>query len=208
MRSVGVLTYEFHGIERLGRPGQVIVANHPTLIDVVFLFAFTSRSSCVVKQSLWRNPVTRAAVTTAEYVSNTPTDVMIENAAHALNTGQSVIIFPEGTRTTPGQPLHFHRGAATIAIRAASVVTPVYIRCSPPTLSKGIPWYRIPARRVHLTFRVGDDIDPEPLRAASPAPIAARALNDHLLRLFETDISAGERTGHTVDAGAGDRRAG
>src|SRR5689334_13705383 len=37
MRTVGVLTYEFIGRERLGRPGQLIVANHPTLIDAPFL---------------------------------------------------------------------------------------------------------------------------------------------------------------------------
>src|SRR5438105_3380375 len=37
MRTLGVLSYSFEGRERLGRPGQLVIANHPTLIDIVFL---------------------------------------------------------------------------------------------------------------------------------------------------------------------------
>jgi len=59
MRAVGVLAYEVEGSERLGRPGQMILANHPTLIDAVFLLGFAPSSSCIVKQALWDNPVTR-----------------------------------------------------------------------------------------------------------------------------------------------------
>jgi 1-acyl-sn-glycerol-3-phosphate acyltransferase len=208
MRAVGVLTYNLNGMGRLGRPAQIIIANHPTLIDVVFLLAFAPGTNCVVKQALWRNPFTRGPVMAAGYVSNSPTDIMIENASQALRAGQSVIIFPEGTRTTPGQPLQFHRGAATIAIRAAAFVTPVYIRCSPSTLSKGIPWYRIPDKRVHLSLRVGADIDLEPFRRASPAPIAARALNDHLLRVYETELSEDGRAAQVAEDGTGGTRAG
>jgi len=184
MRATGVLSYELHGVERLGRPGQMIVANHPSLIDVIFLLGFAPTSSCIVKQALWRNPFTRWPVSAAGYVSNSPTDLMVEDAAAALKEGQSVIIFPEGTRTVPEQPLHFHRGAAAIAIRAASVVTPVYIVCDPPTLAKSDPWYRIPERRAHFSLRTGTDIDPGPFRDCAAGPIAARMLNEHLLRVF------------------------
>ena len=33
----GVLSYELRGFERLGRPGQLILANHPSLLDVLFM---------------------------------------------------------------------------------------------------------------------------------------------------------------------------
>jgi 1-acyl-sn-glycerol-3-phosphate acyltransferase len=42
-------------------------------------------------------------------------------------------MFPEGTRSRPGQPLVFQRGAANVAVRAARVATPVYIHCDPAT---------------------------------------------------------------------------
>ena len=70
MYRSGVLRYEFQGAERLGRPGQMIIANHPSLIDVVFLIAHARHASCIVKQSLWRNPFTRGPVRRAQYISN------------------------------------------------------------------------------------------------------------------------------------------
>lgn len=188
MNAVGVLTYEFRGAEKLGRPGQLIVANHPSLIDVIFLIGFTPAAVCVVKAALWRNPFTRLPLTIAGYASNATTATMIEGAAAALEAGEAVIMFPEGTRTTPGEPMRFHRGTASVAIRAAQVVTPVYIRCEPTTLVKGSAWYRIPDRRVRMTLEVGDDIDVAPFRAAGQPPAASRAFNDHLLRTFEQEL--------------------
>jgi 1-acyl-sn-glycerol-3-phosphate acyltransferase len=192
MRGVGVLTYEFRGAERLGRPGQLILANHPSLIDVVFLIAFTPQPLCIVKSAMWRNPFTRWPVVAAGFVSNTSPFEMIEQTAAALGEGQSVIIFPEGTRTPPGQALQFHRGAANIAVKAALIATPVFIRCDPTTLAKSMPWYRIPPRRARFTFRVGADIDPARFRDAPP-PLASRAFNEHLLKVFEEELSSGGR---------------
>lgn len=189
MYAFGILTYEFVGVERLGRPGQLILANHPSLIDVVFLIGFTPRAGCVVKQGLWRNPMTRAAVTLAEYISNDSTATMIEAATQALRDGQTIIMFPEGTRTTPNQPFVFHRSAANISLRAATFVTPVYIRCVPTTLTKAEPWYRIPARRFHMSLIVGQDLDLSPYRGMGALPTASRALNDYLQQHFATQLA-------------------
>jgi 1-acyl-sn-glycerol-3-phosphate acyltransferase len=200
MNAVGVLRFEFEGAERLGRPGQIILANHPSLIDVVFLIGFTPQASCIVKEALFHHPFTRWPVSAARYVSNTPTHSMVEQASEALQNGENVIVFPEGTRTTPGQPMQFHRGAANIAVRAAAVVTPVFIRCVPTTLAKNMPWYRIPDRRVLISFRVGRDIDLAPFRVA-PVPLASRAFNTHLLKVFadELKVPAGKpAAGHGV----------
>jgi 1-acyl-sn-glycerol-3-phosphate acyltransferase len=200
MSAVGVLSYEFRGAERLGRPGQIILANHPSLIDVVFLIGFTPQATCIVKEALFHNPITRWPVAAAGYVSNTSTHSMVERASQALREGQNVIVFPEGTRTTPGQALQFHRGAASIAVRAASVVTPVFIRCEPTTLAKNMPWYRIPDRRVRLTFRVGADIDLASFRT-SPTPLASRAFNTHLLKLFAAELQSDEPVASESQAG-------
>lgn len=191
MRLVGVLTYDFRAVERLGREGQLILANHPSLIDVVFLVGFTRRAGCVVKAALWKNPFTGGVVASAGYVPNSPTVLMVEGAAAVLEQGYPVIMFPEGTRSTPGAPLDFHRGAASVAVRAAKVITPVFIRVNPTTLTKGEPWYRIPARRPHFALVVGDDIDPAQFAEASALPKAARALNAHLLEVFSVALEGG-----------------
>jgi 1-acyl-sn-glycerol-3-phosphate acyltransferase len=180
MSGLRGISYEFKGSERLGRPGQLIVANHPTLVDVVFIVAFTPAPACVVKAALFGNPFTRRVVRSAGYISNAPTDAMIEQAAAALRSGDALVMFPEGTRTRPGQPMHFHRGTASVAVRAAAVLTPIYVRVEPPLLHKAQPWYRVPPRRPHITFEVGADIELEAFRDR-PAPIASRQLNAWLL---------------------------
>lgn len=79
MARMGVLTYEVQGAEKLGRPGQMIIANHPSLIDVVFLIGLVRDANCVVKRSLWktRSPVARCApqvtsATTAAWTCSMP----------------------------------------------------------------------------------------------------------------------------------------
>jgi 1-acyl-sn-glycerol-3-phosphate acyltransferase len=187
MRAVGVLRYEFIGQERLGRPGQIIIANHPTLIDVVFLLGFTPGATCIVKAGLFRHLVTRGAVNAAGYIPNAPTEAMIHEAEAALAAGEVLVIFPEGTRTVPGQPMQMQRGGANVALRAARVLTPVFITCDPPTLSKNLPWYRIPPRRPTFTLRAGDDVALEAYRD-QPLPLASRRLNSDLADLFASTI--------------------
>lgn len=183
MRAVGVLRYTVEGRDRLGRPGQVIVANHPTLIDAAFLLGFVPAATCIVKAPLFRSFITRGAVAAAGYIRNLPTDEMIHTAEQALRDGQPLVIFPEGTRTVPGRPLQMQRAAANIALRGARTLTPVFIDCVPPTLSKHEPWYRIPPRRAQFTLRVGDDIDLASYRS-EPLPTASRRLNADLVALF------------------------
>jgi len=102
----------------------MIVANHPSLIDVVFLIGLMRQTNCVVKQSLFQNPFTRGPVRDAGYISNDGSADMLDAAADALREGQTLIIFPEGTRTTPGAAPAFHRGGAAIALRGATIITP------------------------------------------------------------------------------------
>jgi 1-acyl-sn-glycerol-3-phosphate acyltransferase len=184
MRAVRVMDFSFVGRQLLGKPGQMIVANHPTLIDVVFLLAFTPQATCIVKRSLFSNIITRGALKAADYIPNAPTDEMVLRAERELREGQTLVIFPEGTRTVPGRALELQRGAANIALRGASALTPVYISCEPPTLSKHEPWYRIPARRASFTLRVGSDIELSAFRADS-LPRGSRRLNEFLGRLFQ-----------------------
>lgn len=212
MRTLGVLTYEFRGAERLGLPGQLIVANHPTLIDVVFLLAFTPQAGCVVKHAMFRNLLTRSSVSATGYISNELTADMIEGAAAALGEGQTLIMFPEGTRTRVGEPLAFHRGAANVAVRAAAQVTPVYIRCQPVTLTKSEPWYRIPPRRPHFTLAVGEDFPVDEARAAPSIPLASRRFNELMRCHFQGELRQADgytsaRPGDTGDEPAAIRRA-
>ena len=104
MRVLGVFRYDVEGLERLTRQGQLILANHPPLIDIVFLMAFVKRADCIVKSGLWRNPFTCAAVQAAGYIRNDDNGArVLEDCVESVRRGNNLIIFPEGTRTRTGR---------------------------------------------------------------------------------------------------------
>jgi 1-acyl-sn-glycerol-3-phosphate acyltransferase len=187
MNQTGAISYRFSGADLLGKPGQLVIANHPSLIDIVLLIAFVPGAACVVKRAAWRNPSMVIAVHAAGYVANAPTETMIGHASALLDAGECLIMFPEGTRTVPDQPAYFHRGAASVAIRAARVVTPVFIDVRPAHLSKAVPWYKVPVARPHYSLSVGPDIDPQPYREG-PRPMASRTLNAYLKSCYATVV--------------------
>jgi 1-acyl-sn-glycerol-3-phosphate acyltransferase len=186
MRVMGVFRYEISGLERLERQGLLILANHPTLIDIVFLIAFVKRADCIVKSKLWRNPFTHATVRAAAYVRNDDHGVqLIEDCVSAIRRGGNLIIFPEGTRTPASGSITLKRGAANIAVRAQCNVTPVLIRSVPPMLVKGEKWWRLPSCPSHFSIEVQEDIDIRPFIAEGVSHVlAARHLTDYLQDYF------------------------
>jgi 1-acyl-sn-glycerol-3-phosphate acyltransferase len=185
LRMAGILRYEIAGLERLERKGLLILANHPTLIDTVFLMAFVKQADCIVKSALWRNPFTHGPVRAAGYISNDSGVGLIEDCIGSLENGSNLIIFPEGTRTPANGEINLKRGAANIAIRGGWNVTPIVIRCSPPMLGKGVRWWRVPTRRSHFRIEVREDIDVLSFIAdAGSEVLAARRLTDFLQNYF------------------------
>ncbi len=185
MRGLGVLRYEVHGLDKLEREGQLILANHPTLIDTVFLIAFVPNADCIVKGALWNNPFTGGPVRAARYINNDRGPELIEDCIASLRAGGNLIIFPEGTRTPRGGAAELKRGAANVAVRGARPITPVVIRCSPPTLGKGDKWWHVPPRQAHFRIEVKDDIGIDPFRAGETSDVvAARRLTEYLQQFF------------------------
>jgi 1-acyl-sn-glycerol-3-phosphate acyltransferase len=190
MRLLGVLRYEVTGLDKLARGGQLILANHPTLIDTVFLMAFVKNADCIVKGALWNNAVTGAPVRAAGYIKNDNGPQLLDDCIASLRAGGNLIVFPEGTRTAQGGTPALKRGAANIAVRASQAVTPVVIRCDPPTLGKGEKWWQVPPRQARFRIDVMDDIGMECFSAAGVSDtVAARRLTEHL-QLYFTKESA------------------
>ena len=89
MRSLGVLTWEVEGEPELRRSGQLVIANHPTLIDIVFLISMIPNATCIVKAGLYRNVFTRGPVKWAGYVPNNSAEQMLTDCAEELARGAS-----------------------------------------------------------------------------------------------------------------------
>jgi 1-acyl-sn-glycerol-3-phosphate acyltransferase len=184
--GLGLFRVAWRGRERLRQPrGAVIVANHPTLIDVVLLIACLPQADCVVKRAAWRNPFLRWVVAGAGYVRNDDARGTVEACAARLRRGRCLVLFPEGTRS-PRLGLHpFRRGAAHAALRSGAPLLPVVITCDPPTLMKGQRWYDVPDRTPRFTLAVGAPIRPRAHAARGQARgRAARALTAELQAFY------------------------
>lgn len=188
MSGLRVLSYEVQGAALLKEPGRIILANHPCLLDVVFLIACVPQADCVIKSRLLRNPFICWVMLGAGYIANDKPDVVVEKAAESLQRGNSLIVFPEGTRTRVGTDMSMRRGAANIAIRAGKNITPVVITCTPPTLAKENNWYEIPPRRFHVALVVKEEIDIHPFSAVPPS-LGARDLTQYLLVFFSQELA-------------------
>ena len=191
MNTVGVLHYEIIGTENV-RPGQryLIIANHPSLIDVVFLLAMFPTADCVIKQALRENFWTKHLMRGVGYISNRDPAEWLENCVARLTDGESLILFPEGTRTVPGEPLNFKAGAAAVAVRAGVDCLPIVISCTPTTLTKAERWYQVPDRRVFFSISVQPPIATRAAVAeAEDVRQGARLFNNLLLDFFTSRIT-------------------
>ncbi len=157
----GVIKLSCHDAHRLTEAkGMVVIANHPSLIDVVVLISLIPNAGCIVKQALWRNPFLRGVVSCAGYIPNRGAELLLEDCKEVLARGTNLIIFPEGTRTLLGVNINeFARGAANIAIRTHADILPVVLRTNVRALSKQQPWYDIPRQTMGMAVEVGAAIE-------------------------------------------------
>lgn len=159
--ALGLLSCEVEHSERLcDLKGRLVIANHPSLIDVVLLIAQIPSARCVVKEEVWRNPFMGRVVRAAGYVPNNRADVVLGRVVSLLECGETVVLFPEGTRTPLGQSPVVRSGTATILLRSSRQAVPVRMRMSPRALAKeGNSLRSLPRCRIRYTMTVGDPIE-------------------------------------------------
>ncbi len=170
--------------------GKIIVANHPTLIDVVILTAMIPNANCIVKKSMWDNFFIKNVILSTNYIKNSEnvTD-MIKKCNDSLNQGDCIVIFPEGTRTVPNRDLKLKRGAANIALRCNGDLVPVIINCKPATLTKAAPWYKIPETKAVFDINLAEIISIKPyIQKNKSVPLAARELTMQLTEILSKDV--------------------
>lgn len=190
MQKLGLMTLTIHGRENLQHAsGKLVIANHPSLLDVVILISLLPDCDCVVKGALRKSPVS-GVIRATGYTDNSEGDTMIQRCSESMNAGFPLIVFPEGTRSTPGEALNFQRGAANIAIRCGVDILPALITCNPPTLLRGEPWYKIPARRPRFVVEilppmtVASVVEPE-----APPSLATRQLTRYWLFFYTEKLA-------------------
>lgn len=125
---LGVMTCRFEGMEYLPKQQAIIIANHTGLLDAPLLLSQYPHCTIIYKGSLSRNPLFREMLDGMGFIPNQPAHSMINQALDHLAAGDSLLIFPEGTRGTPGQPVKIHPGFINLARRAHVPICPVVIK--------------------------------------------------------------------------------
>ena len=127
----------------------VIVANHPTQLDVLAITACLGRATTIVKPSVFNRRLIRPFLIGAGLLEGPGQDPIslgrvIDDGVQRLRDGMRIYVFPEGSRSPPGRLRPFGRVAFEIACRADVPLVVLGMRCEPPYLSREAPLFRPP----------------------------------------------------------------
>ena len=164
------------------KPSQIIISNHPSLLDVVLLLANIARINCVVKASLSKNIFLFGAIKASGYILNTANEELLQKSIDAIKSGESLLIFPEGTRTK--DKISFHKAASYIAIHGAKSLSAVFIKMHPKSLQKDSKWYNTPAQTLRYEILLENQIILDDFAKDKSDSLRVRALHEYLGNLY------------------------
>jgi 1-acyl-sn-glycerol-3-phosphate acyltransferase len=193
LRALRLIDLELSGLDRVPAPGSLIVANHPSLIDALVLLGHVKGAVVVAKRSLQVNPFTWGAIRGADYVVNADALSLIEECCARIAAGESLVLFPECTRTADEGVIRLRRGAAHVAVRSGCPVIPVTIEFSEPLLTKKSRWWLAPKVRPKVRVVGHAAIDPAHfVHGDRSVSLAARRLTEHLREFYISELNVRE----------------
>lgn len=186
MSALYLIKVEISGEDKLKRLfGAVVVANHPTLIDIVILISIVPHAVCVVKSKLAENFFIKSIIKKIYLINSDSPEEFLIKAKKMLQEGMNVIIFPEGTRTREGQEIHLHRGFAHLALQAKANVVPIKINAFPKILGKEQFWCDVSNHRSIYQIKVYDALKIVSSKDVSPHISAKKISNSVQKLIFE-----------------------
>jgi len=110
----------------------VMISNHQSLLDIPVVKALRLDFRWISKVENFRVPILGQSMQMAAYISlargNKESVIkMMEKSEDALSKGESLFIFPEGTRSTDGEIHRFKSGAFRLALEKGVPILPVLI---------------------------------------------------------------------------------
>ena len=199
--KVAGVSLQVSGLEHL-QPGQpyIYAANHQSAFDIFALIAALPYPvNFLAKIELFGIPFFGLAIKKMGCLpvdrSNRQAAVQsLEQAAAAVREGNSLIIFPEGTRSPDGTLLPFKKGGFVLAIKSGCPIVPVSLSGSRYIWPKG-----------------GGRLQPGPIKVVfgPPIPTSVYTLRDKdrllavvqeaIARHYEPDFPAGAAPSHQVN---------
>ncbi len=181
----------FEGWEELpedlrdGRRPGVFIGNHTSHFDPPLVIStLPCHPVFVAKRELARVPFVGWVIWLADFIFIDRGDRQaalssLERAAQRIRSGQSIVAFPEGTRSRDGRLLPFKKGAFALAFSAGVPVVPFAIHGGPEILPKGT--WRVQGGPYRIT--VGTPLEPDDYPDAEALRLAAEAAVRALLEV-------------------------
>jgi 1-acyl-sn-glycerol-3-phosphate acyltransferase len=157
----------------------VMVANHQSMLDILVLFRLFAHFKWVSKIENFRIPFIGWNMSLNRYIklrrgSRESVAMMMHQCEMALAGGNSIMMFPEGTRSPDGHLRAFKPGAFTLAQRAAVPILPIVVEGTAAALPKRGFVLR---GRHQIRVRVLDEIDCRTF-AEKPADLVAEEVHE------------------------------
>ncbi|NVJ93746.1 MAG: 1-acyl-sn-glycerol-3-phosphate acyltransferase [Methylocystaceae bacterium] len=141
MRHITGINYELRGLENLPANGAIIACKHQSAWDTAIFVMLNISTAYILKKELLKIPFYGWYVKRAGHIAvdrNAGASAlknMVKDVKEALARGRNVVIFPEGTRSNPGEPGNYQPGVAAIYTQTKQAVIPV-------ALNSGLYWGR------------------------------------------------------------------
>jgi 1-acyl-sn-glycerol-3-phosphate acyltransferase len=158
----------------------VYCANHQSNVDPPVLFhAVHPRMHILYKHEIDQIPVLARAFRMGGFIPvdrrNKEAAVRsIEAGAASIRSGNSFLIFPEGTRSRTDDLLPFKKGGFVMAIRAQAPIVPVAVQGGRAAMRRG-SWI---IRPVTLTIRIGRPVETAGVSHGNRDEIIARVRHE------------------------------
>lgn len=167
------------GLENVGEGPYVIVANHRSMIDIVTCITLPLEVKVMARGGIFRIPMIGWFMSLTRQIRVDAGDPASLERAYTwskelLARGISVVVFPEGSRSTTGEVGTFHKGAFRIAKDAGVPVLPIAIQGAHLIMYKGRAWPS--AFHSHVHARALPVLEPEDFGSARKLTSRARAV--------------------------------
>jgi len=160
--SLAGIRYRVTGKERVPRDRAVVYcSNHQSNVDPPVLFqALHRRLHVLYKAELRKIPILGRAMEAGGFVAverdkREASFASIDRAAASIRSGNSFLIFPEGTRSRTDELLPFKKGGFVMALKAQAPIVPVAISGGRASMRRG----SAVVHPVMVDVKIGDPIE-------------------------------------------------
>lgn len=140
--------------------GLLLIANHPSILDAPIILSMVPDVVCVFKAALKQHLIMGNTARMAGYISNESGLELIREMEMQLKAGGTVLIFPEGTRTSGAVMDSLNAGYALVAMRAKVPIQLIAIHSRTPILSKRLSILKSGPGPGGFDFALGPVIEP------------------------------------------------